>query len=29
MIVVETFAPGTAPRHRPSALIAGIRIDTS
>ena len=29
MIVVETFAAGTAPRHRPSALIAGIRIDTS
>jgi Putative transposase/Transposase zinc-binding domain len=29
MIVVETFAPGAAPRHRPSALIAGIRIDTS
>jgi len=29
MIVVETFAPGTAPPHRPSALIAGIRIDTS
>ena len=29
MIVVETFAAGTAPRRRPSALIAGIRIDTS
>jgi hypothetical protein len=29
MIIVETFAAGTAPRHRPSALIAGIRIDTS
>jgi hypothetical protein len=29
MIVVETFAAGTAPRHRPSAQIAAIRIDTS
>jgi len=29
MIVVETFAAGTAPRLRPSALIAAIRIDTS
>jgi hypothetical protein len=29
MIVVETFAAGVTPRHRPSALIAGIRIDTS
>jgi hypothetical protein len=29
MIVVESFAAGTAPRHRPSALIAAIRIDTS
>src|SRR5512132_3746414 len=29
MIVVETFAGATAPRHRPSALIAAIRIDTS
>jgi hypothetical protein len=29
MIVVETFAAGTAPRHRPSAQIAAVRIDTS
>jgi hypothetical protein len=29
MIVVETFAADTAPRHRPSARIAAIRIDTS
>jgi hypothetical protein len=29
MIVVETFAAGITPRHRPSALIAAIRIDTS
>ena len=29
MIIVETFAAGTAPRHRPSAQIAAIRIDTS
>jgi putative transposase/transposase-like zinc-binding protein len=29
MIVVETFAADTAPRHRPSAQIAAIRIDTS
>jgi hypothetical protein len=29
MIVVETFAAGTAPRHRPSPQIAAIRIDTS
>jgi Putative transposase/Transposase zinc-binding domain len=29
MIVVETFAADTAPRHRPSAQIAAIWIDTS
>jgi len=29
MIIVESFAAGTAPRLRPSALIAAIRIDTS
>ena len=29
MIIVETFAAGTAPRHRPSAQIGAIRIDTS
>jgi hypothetical protein len=29
MIVVETFAADTAPRHRLSAQIAAIRIDTS
>jgi hypothetical protein len=29
MIVVETFAAGTAPRHRPSPQIAAFRIDTS
>ena len=29
MIVVETFAAGTAPRHRPSPQIDAIRIDTS
>lgn len=29
MIIVESFAAGTAPCLRPSALIAAIRIDTS
>ena len=29
MIIVESFAAGTAPRLRPSTLIAAIRIDTS
>ena len=29
MIIVETFAPGTTPRHRPPAPIVVIRIDSS
>ena len=29
MIVIETFAAGTAPHRRPSAPIFAIRIDTS
>jgi len=29
MLIIETFEPGTAPRHRPTAPTSGIRIDTS
>jgi hypothetical protein len=29
MVVIETFAPGTHPRHCSSAPVAAIRIDTS
>jgi hypothetical protein len=29
MIVIETFARGTAPRHRPGTTMIAIRIDTS
>jgi hypothetical protein len=29
MIVIETFAAGCQPRHRPSAPLVTIRIDTS
>jgi hypothetical protein len=29
MIVIETFAPGAKPRHRPNAPAAVIKIDTS
>ena len=29
MIIIETFAPGCQPHHRPSATTVAIRIDTS
>jgi hypothetical protein len=29
MIIIEAFAPGCQPRHRPSATTIAIRIDTS
>jgi hypothetical protein len=29
MIIIEAFAPGCHPRHRPSATTIAIRIDTS
>jgi len=29
MIIIEVFAPGTTPRHRPTGLTTAIRIDTS
>ena len=29
MIIIEAFAPGCQPQHRPSATTAAIRIDTS
>jgi hypothetical protein len=29
MIIIETFAPGSTPRHRPTGTIIAIRIDTS
>jgi len=29
MLIIETFEPGKAPRYRPTAPTAGIRIDTS
>ena len=29
MIIIEAFAPGCQPRHRPSATTVAIRIDTS
>ena len=29
MIIIETFARGSMPRHRPQAPMAAIRIDTS
>jgi hypothetical protein len=29
MIIIETFAPGCQPHHRPSATTIAIRIDTS
>jgi hypothetical protein len=29
LIIIETFARGTTPRHRPTARPAAIRIDTS
>jgi hypothetical protein len=29
MFVIETFEPGRQPRHRPTAPLVAIRIDTS
>jgi hypothetical protein len=29
MFIIETFAPGRQPKHRPAPLPAAIRIDTS
>jgi len=29
MFIIETFEPGYRPRHRPTAALAAIRIDTS
>jgi hypothetical protein len=29
MAVIETFAPGCQPQHRPTTATAAIRIDTS
>ncbi|MFZ0850673.1 MAG: transposase, partial [Hyphomicrobiaceae bacterium] len=29
MVIIETFAAGTTPRHRPSVMPIAIRIDTS
>jgi len=29
MIIIETFAPGCQPHHRPSATTIAIKIDTS
>ena len=29
MIIIETFEPGAAPRHRPTAPLTAIRSDTS
>ena len=29
MIILETFAPGCEPKHRPTSAPAVIRIDTS
>jgi hypothetical protein len=29
MIVIETFEAGCQPRHRPTAPLVAIRIDTS
>jgi hypothetical protein len=29
MIIIETFAPGCSPQHRPTASVPAIRIDTS
>jgi hypothetical protein len=29
MIIIETFARGSTPRHRPTDPITAIRIDTS
>lgn len=29
MVIIETFEPGTMPRHRPTTLATVIRIDTS
>jgi hypothetical protein len=29
MFIIETFEPGCQPRHRPTAPLVAIRIDTS
>jgi hypothetical protein len=29
MFIIETFDPGCQPRHRPTAPLVAIRIDTS
>jgi hypothetical protein len=29
MIIIETFARGSTPRHRPTGPILAIKIDTS
>ena len=29
MFIIETFAPGCQPKHRPTPVAAAIRIDTS
>jgi hypothetical protein len=29
MIIIETFEPGTTPRHRPTGSTIAFRIDTS
>jgi hypothetical protein len=29
MHIIETFAPGCQPQHRPTTAMAAIRIDTS
>jgi hypothetical protein len=29
MMIIETFARGCEPKHRPTPVLAAIRIDTS